>query len=157
MIVYFFLNIIIMIVLSYFSKSVPELFLISIVFLAYKKDVNSKYLMFFVLLGGYFSDVFYFANYPIYTLSYYIIYLIVFNYIREFVVFNFFNISIIVFGFIFVEKMVFILFSLSIGLKIIIDRGIFSIIFEILSTLLFLFIYYKFNNFMEGRKKSPVY
>jgi len=146
-----------MIVLSYYSQSVPELFLISIMLLVYKKNINKRYLTIYVLLGGYFTDVFYFANYPIYTLSYYIIYLISFKYIRDFIVYDFLNLFRILFVFIFVEKIIFMIFTLVVGLKIVIYKGFISSLFEMLSALIFLFIYFKIDSFIERKKNSILY
>jgi len=146
-----------MIILSYYSPSVPELFLISIMILIYKKNINRKYLTIYVLLGGYFTDVFYFANYPIYTLSYYLIYLISIKYIRDFIIYDFFNLFRIMFVFIFVEKIIFMLFTLAVGLKVVIYKGFLSSMFEMLSALVFLFIYFKLNSFIERKKNSILY
>jgi len=157
MIIFFILNVILMIILSYYSPSVPELFLISIMILIYKKNINRKYLTIYVLLGGYFTDVFYFANYPIYTLSYYLIYLISIKYIRDFIIYDFFNLFRIMFVFIFVEKIIFMLFTLAVGLKVVIYKGFLSSMFEMLSALVFLFIYFKLNSFIERKKNSILY
>jgi len=157
MIIYFIFNTIVMIILSYYSKSVPELFLISIILLAYKKDINKNYLKVYVLFAGYFNDVFYYTNYPIYTLTYFIIYLIVFHKVKDFIIFDFFNLLRITFIFIFMEKLLFIFFNLSTSLNIIIHRDIASSVFEILSTIFFLFIYYKLNNFIKEKKIYIIY
>lgn len=146
-----------MIVLSYYSKSVPELFLLSIILLSYKKNINKNYFRVYVLIAGYFTDVFYYANYPVYTFSYFLIYLILFYKIKEYIVFDFINLLRITFIFIFMEKLIFILFNLSIGSNIVINRDIGSFIFEIISTIFFLYIYYRINNFIKEKKVHIIY
>lgn len=146
-----------MIILSYYSKSVPELFLLSIILLAYKKNINKNYFRIYVLISGFFTDVFYYANYPVYTFTYFIIYLIVFYKIKEYIVFDFINLIRITFIFIFMEKMIFILFNLSIDSNIIIHRDIGSSVFELISTIFFLYAYYRINNFIKEKKIHIIY
>jgi rod shape-determining protein MreD len=141
-----------MIILSYFSKSVPELFLITTILLSYKKGINQSNLRFYVLFSGYVSDVFYFTNYPIYTFSYFVMYLIVFNKLKDFIVFDFFNLFRITFIFLFMEKLFFSFLNLSLGLNMTLYRDITSFLFEIFSTILFLYIYYKINGVVKDNK-----
>jgi len=141
MIVYSALNIIIMTVFSYYSKAVPELFLVSVILLAYKKNINKNYLKIYALLGGYFSDVFYFSEYPVHTLLYFIIFMIVFYKLKDFIFFNFSNLLKIFTIVFLLEKFSLMTFDYLLNTKSGFEG--FKLLSEFFFSSLFLFFYYK--------------
>ncbi len=106
MILIFFTSFFLLIILSYFLEIIPQLFLINIIFLGF---VNSKSISIrlFVLLIGFLADLFFFSNYYIYTLYYFLIYLIVNHILRTYFILEYHNLSIFLIIFITLQKVFF--------------------------------------------------
>jgi len=151
MIVFLVINIVFMILLSYYSDSVPELFLISLILLAYKTKINKNHLKLYALLSGYFCDVFYFSEYPVHTLTYFVVFLIVYYKIKNFIILNYVNFLEILFLALLLERLIFLFLNLTLNLNIKIISGFYSFLFEVISVVFFSYFYYRI--FLRTEKK----
>ncbi len=104
MIIISILSVIIMIMFSYFSNAIPELLLITLIILSYKKHISSNKIRLYSLLTGYISDVLFYSDYPIHTLTYFIIALIINSNLRKFTILNKINFFRVTLMFIFSQK-----------------------------------------------------
>lgn len=106
MILIFLTSFLLLIVLSYFFEVIPQLFLINIIFIGF---INSKSITIrlFVLLIGFLSDLFFFSNYYIYTLYYFLVYLIIQHVLKTYFILEYHNLTIFLIIFITLQKVFF--------------------------------------------------
>ncbi len=106
MIIIFLTSFLLLIVLSYFFEIIPQLFLINVIFIGF---INSKSITIrlFVLLIGFLSDLFFFSNYYIYTLYYFLVYLIIHHALKTYFILEYHNLTVFLIIFITLQKVFF--------------------------------------------------